>query len=325
MAVNRLPPPLWRRIMAPSAPESSGDPSLTPFAARLCQAIQSKKSCVVVGLDPRPAQLPPEFRPAVGAPPEFVAERIRLFNRQVIQITAPHAVCVKPQIAFYEPLGAAGLGAYLDAVSFARENGLLSIGDIKRGDIGSTAEAYAQAHLGPNGADAVTVNPYLGSDSLAPFIQTAAATGRGLFILVKTSNPSACEIQDLLSGGQPVYAHVAQLVERLGAPHVCASGYSLAGAVVGATQKECAASLRRLMPHAFILAPGYGAQGATAQDCAACFHPNGLGAVVNSSRGITFAWEVEPWKSRFGPDRWREAIEAAVIDMKNNLEAVRRP
>ena len=219
----------------------------------------------------------------------------------------------------------AGLSAYLDTIAFARQSGLLTIGDIKRGDIGSTAEAYAQAHLGPNGADAVTINPYLGSDSLLPFINAAAATGRGLFILVKTSNPSASEIQDLVADGQPIYAHVARLVERLGAPHVDSSGYSLAGAVVGATQKDCAASLRQLMPHAIILAPGYGAQGATAQDCAACFHPNGLGAVVNSSRGITFAWETEPYKSRFGPSRWREAIAAAVIDMKNSLEAVRCP
>lgn len=293
------------------------------FADRLCHAIRDKQSCVVVGLDPRPEQLPPDIRPAPDSPCELVAERIRLFNRQVIETVAPHAVAVKPQIAFYEALGPAGFSAYLDAIAFARARGLLVIGDIKRGDVGSTAEAYARAHLGPDGADAVTVNPYLGSDSLQPFIRAARANERGLFALVKTSNKSATEIQDLKVDGEPLCHHVARLVEKLGAQDIGECGYSLLGAVVGATHPASAAALRKQMPHAFFLVPGYGAQGGSARDCAPNFLPDGLGAVVNSSRGIIFAWSAERWRDRFTPDQWRLATEAAVVRMKQSLEAVR--
>ena len=296
---------------------------MSHFADRLCDAVETKRSCVVVGLDPRPDLLPPELRPAPDAEPELVAERFRFFNRHVIETVAPHAVAVKPQIAFYEPYGPAGISAYLDAAAFARERGLLVIGDVKRGDIGSTAAAYARAHLGPDGADAITVNPYLGSDSLKPFIETARENGRGLFVLVKTSNPSASEIQDLEVAGEPVYLRVGRLVEELGAGDVGARGYSLVGAVVGATQAASAVRLRETMPRAVFLVPGYGAQGGRAEGCAPTFHPDGLGAVVNSSRGILFAYDRDPWKARFGPDRWREATEAAVIAMKQDLETVR--
>ena len=296
---------------------------MSHFADRLCDAVEAKRSCVVVGLDPRPEQLPPELRPAPDAEAELVAERFRFFNRHIIEAVAPHAVAVKPQIAFYEPYGPAGLSAYLDSVAFARENGLLVIGDIKRGDIGSTAAAYARAHLGPDGADAVTVNPYLGSDSLKPFIEAARSNGRGLFVLVKTSNPSAAELQDLEVDGEPLYLRVGRLVGKLGAEDIGASGYSLAGAVVGATQADSAARIREVMPHAVFLVPGFGAQGGKAAHCAPAFHPNGLGAVVNSSRGIIFAYDREPWNARFGPDRWREAAVAAVVKMKQDLEAVR--
>lgn len=295
------------------------------FADRLADAIETKKSCVVVGLDPRPGQLPPELRPAPGAPREDVAERVRLFNRRVIEAVAPHAVAVKPQIAFYETLGPTGLAAYEDAAAFAREKGLLVIGDVKRGDIGSTAAAYAEAHLGPDGADAATVNPYLGEDGLAPFVETARKNGRGLFVLVKTSNPSAAQLQDLVAEGEPVYVHVGRMVDKLGAGDVGRRGYSLVGAVVGATQAASARRLRSLMPKTVFLVPGYGAQGGGAADCAPCFNPDGLGAVVNSSRGIIFAWESPPWRERFGPERWPEAVAAAAAQMREELEAVRRP
>lgn len=293
------------------------------FADRLAGAVAAKKSCVVVGLDPRPGQLPPELRPAPGALRENVAERFRIFNRRVIEAVAPFAVAVKPQVAFYEALGPAGLAAYEDATAYAREKGLLVIGDVKRGDIGSTAQAYAEAHLGPGGADGVTVNPYLGEDGLLPFVETARKNGRGLFVLVKTSNPSAAQLQDLEADGEPVYVHVGTLVDRLGAGDVGESGYSLVGAVVGATQAASAERLRSLMPRSVFLVPGYGAQGGSAADCAPCFNPDGLGAVVNSSRGIIFAWESSPWKERFGPERWTEAVAAAASQMREELEAVR--
>jgi orotidine-5'-phosphate decarboxylase len=296
---------------------------MSHFADRLCQAIQEKRSCVVVGLDPRPEQLPPEFQPSPGASAEEVAERFRLFHRQVVEVVTPHAVAVKPQIAFFEPYGPAGIAAYLDAIAFARGRGLLVIGDVKRNDIGSTAEAYAAAHLGPDGADAVTVNPYLGSDGLKPFIQVAARNGKGVFVLVKTSNPSASEIQDLLVDGEPVYVWVARLARGLGEAHVGRSGYSLVGAVVGATQAASARTLRREMPRALFLVPGYGAQGGAAADCAPCFNPDGLGAVVNSSRGILFAYAEPAWRQRFSPEDWRAATEAAVTEMRRQIEQVR--
>lgn len=293
------------------------------FADRLAEAIEAKKSCAVVGLDPRPDQFPEALRPAPGASGERVAECIRDFNRQVIDAVARHAVAVKPQVAFYEPYGPPGLSAYLDAARAAREAGLLVIGDVKRGDIGSTAAAYARAHLGPDGADAITVNPYLGSDSLAPFVEVARENGRGLFILVKTSNPSAAELQDLKAGGEPIHAHVGRLVHRLGLGEVGESGYSLVGAVVGATQAASARRLRDLMPRAFFLVPGYGAQGGGADDCAPCFNRDGLGAVVNSSRGVIFAYQAEPWRSECGEARWRDAVAAAAARMRDELEEVR--
>lgn len=293
------------------------------FADRLADAIERKSSCVVVGLDPRPELFPPDLRPPPGATPEAVAERLRLFQRGVIEATAPHAAAVKPQIAFYEAFGPAGVAAYWDAVACARQAGLLVIGDVKRGDIGSTAAAYAQAHLGPDGPDAITVNPYLGEDGLAPFAEAARNGGRGVFVLVKTSNPSAAQLQDLVADGEPVYAHVGRMVNRLGAEELGERGYSLAGAVVGATQPASAERLRALMPKAFFLVPGYGAQGGGAADCAPCFNADGLGAVVNSSRGIIFAWNASPWKERFGPQRWTEAVGAAARQMKVELEAVR--
>jgi len=293
---------------------------MTHFADRLCAAVEQKGSCVVVGLDPRPEMLPPEFRPGPDDSAEVIAERIRLFHRHVIETVAPHAVAVKPQIAFFEVFGPAGLSAYLDAISFARARGLLVIGDIKRSDISSTAEAYAQAHLSPDGADAVTVNPYLGSDGLKPFIAKAAENGKGVFVLVKTSNTSAAELQDLLVDGEPVYVRVGKLVRRLGAERVGERGYSLAGAVVGATQKESARVLRETMPEAFFLVPGFGAQGGGAEDCAPCFNRDGLGAVVNSSRGILYAYQKD---EQHAADRWREACECAVVKMKESLEDVR--
>lgn len=292
-----------------------------PFADRLAAAVQSKRSSLVVGLDPRLESLPLAVRRAAqeaagGAAParEVAAEAIRRFDEAVIRLVAPCAVAVKPQIAFYERYGPPGLSAYEHAVVAARAAGLLVIGDIKRGDIGTTAEAYAEAHLtGEAAADAVTLNPYLGSDSVAPFLQTAARVGGGAFVLVRTSNPSARELQDLPVRGRPLHEHVAELVNAWGAESRGECGYSSVGAVVGATAPAELERLRRLMPHAWLLVPGVGAQGATAADVAAAFDRTGLGALVNSSRGILYAFR-DP-----AADDWQSPIRDAARQLRDQL------
>ncbi len=288
-----------------------------PFADRLMAEMISKRSQVVVGIDPRLEQLPPEL---AGMPP---ADAFVAFAHGVVEAVAEHAAAVKPQVAFFEALGCEGMRAYAETVRIAREAGLLVIGDVKRSDIASTAAAYATAHLGADGgdfvADAVTVNPYLGADGVRPFLDAAAAHGRGVFALVKTSNPSSADIQDLDCGGRPLYERVAELVEEWGAPLRGESGYSSLGAVVGATYPQELARLRELMPHTPFLVPGFGAQGGGVDEVKAAFDPDGLGAVVNSSRGIIFAYEKEPYRTEFGPGRWREAVRAAAEEMRGEL------
>jgi orotidine-5'-phosphate decarboxylase len=270
------------------------------FADRLADAVRSKNSTLVVGLDPQLARIPDALRAAAQGddPRARAADAIRRFNAGVIEQVAPYAAAVKPQIAFYEIFGPAGLAAYEDAITRAHEAGLLVIGDIKRGDIGSTAAAYARAHLcaaDEDGttrpaADAVTINPYLGTDSVKPFVDTARTEGAGLFVLVRTSNPSAAELQDLQADGRSLHDHVAGLVTRWGSDLVGDCGYSSVGAVVGATAPAELARLRTVLPQAWFLVPGVGAQGATAADVAPAFGRDGLGAVVNSSRGILYAF-----------------------------------
>jgi len=292
----------------------------TNFADRLCTEIARKQSQVVVGLDPRLGRLPEELRPS-GNDVRKAAEAFIAFNRLVIEAVSRHAVAVKPQVAFYEALGCEGMRAYAETIRLAREAGLLVIGDVKRNDIAGTAAAYAAAHLGtPAGegggdfvADAITVNPYLGEDGIRPFVNSAAAHGRGLFALVKTSNPSSADIQDLDCGGRPLYERVAALVERWGAPHRGACGYSCLGAVVGATFPDELARLRELMPHTLFLVPGFGAQGGGVGDVLAAFDADGLGAVVNSSRGIIFAYERRPSVP------WQRAVADAAAEMRRAL------
>jgi orotidine-5'-phosphate decarboxylase len=288
------------------------------FADRLIEAVEDKRSCVVVGLDPHIESFPEDIRKDIGASSAEAAQAILKFNRQVISVIAEHAVAVKPQSAFYEALGWEGVRAYAETIKIAHEHDLLVIADVKRGDIGSTAEAYAKAHLDHFGADAVTVNPYLGTDSIQPFIKRTGA-GKGIFVLVKTSNPSSTDIQDLDSGNRKVYEHVADLVERWGATCRGASGYSAVGAVVGATFPDIAAGLRRVMPHAIFLLPGYGAQGATAEDCKSCFDADGRGAIVSSSRGIIYA-HTKAEKPGFS---WDAYVAQAAGRMRQELEAVR--
>ena len=291
------------------------------FADRLIAAMESKRSCVVVGLDPRIDALPEELAAHAAASEAAAAEAIIEFNRGVIEAVAPHAVAVKPQSAFYEMIGWQGVRAYAETIRIAQEKGLLAIADVKRSDIGSTAEAYAQAHLDRFGADAVTVNPYLGTDGIAPFLKRIP-DGKGLFILVKTSNPSSSELQDLSVGDMMLYEKVAMLVEEWGAGAVGECGYSPVGAVVGATYPDAAEKLRNMMPHAIFLVPGYGAQGGSADDCRPCFDKHGRGAVVNSSRGIIFAY-VRKDDAETPPKRWQDTVEGAAMQMKESLERVR--
>jgi orotidine-5'-phosphate decarboxylase len=305
----------------------------TNFADLLADRVLSKSSQVIVGLDPVLERLPEDVAgPALawhGRTPIGAAEAIIAFNRAVIDAVAEHAVGVKLQIAFFERFGLEGMRAYADAIRYARGKGLIVIGDVKRGDIAGTAAAYAAAHLGATSpealsaddfvADAVTVNPYLGSDGVRPFIEAAAANGRGLFVLVKTSNPSSAEAQDLDCGGAPLYERIGALVAEWGEPYRGRSGYSLVGAVVGATFPTQLVALRRLMPHSPFLVPGFGAQGAGVDDVIGAFDSQGLGAVVSSSRGIIYACESPPYRETYGASRWCEAVRAAACDMRRQL------
>ncbi len=281
----------------------------------------------MVGLDPRFELLPPELRPSSDRPGlQAQVETFDVFCRGVIDVVAPLVAVVKPQMAFFEQLGPAGMVCLGGLVQYAQAKGLLVILDGKRNDIGSTAEAYADGLLGrdgqsPWGADALTVSPYLGDDSLEPFVEVAQRRGAGVFVLVKTSNKGGRLFQDLVAGGRPLYRHVAEYVASLAAKTVGQCGYGAVGAVVGATYPEQLAELRAAMPHTWLLVPGYGAQGGAARDVAAAFDPRGCGAIVNNSRGILFAYRDKRYASRFGPDRWREAVEAATRDMIAELQS----
>lgn len=268
------------------------------FADALIEAEQAKNSVVVVGLDTDPRRLPQFLLDEFKIPgTDQLAARAKAqlaFNQAIIDAVDSIVPAVKVQIAFYEFLGPAGIETYQKTTHYARGKGLLVIGDIKRGDIGSTADAYAEAHLeGDYSPDAVTVNPYMGSDGILPFLQVGRRRGKGLFVLVKTSNPSSSELQDLETGDprQRNYEVVARKVSELGKDSIGQHGYSLVGAVVGATYPSEAVRLRMLLPHTFFLVPGYGAQGAGATDVAGCFDAGGRGAVVNASRSIIYAFE----------------------------------
>jgi orotidine-5'-phosphate decarboxylase len=307
-------------------------PEAHHFADRLIGAIRSKKNPVLVGLDPRAESFPPGL--IVGEGYEAAASGFTSFCRGVIDVVAPLVPAVKPQAAFFEQLGPPGMRALKDVIDYAAMKGLLVILDGKRNDIGSTAQGYAEAYLGRGGAsawgcDALTVSPYLGDDSLTPFVETAQQRGAGIFVLVKTSNPGGKRFQDLVAyaktinrlADKPVYRHVGKFVDKLAKQTSGSDGYGLVGAVVGATYPEQLAELRQAMPHTLFLIPGFGAQGGTAKDCAAAFDENGLGAIVNNSRGIIFAHSRPEYRDRFGAARWQEAVEAATQDMIAQLRA----
>jgi len=294
------------------------------FADRLIAAVRAKGNPVLVGLDPRVESLPKGLIAGDGY--EAAASGFVSFCRGVIDVVAPLVAAVKPQAAFFEQLGLPGMRALKEVIDYAAAKGLLVILDGKRNDIGSTAQGYAEGYLGPGesspwGCDALTVSPYLGDDSLTPFVDTAKQRGAGIFVLVKTSNPGGKRFQDIIAEGQPLYRHVGDYVESLAVRTVSSGGYGFVGAVVGATYPEQLAELRQAMPHTWFLIPGFGAQGGTAKDCALAFDTNGLGAIVNNSRGIIFAHSRSEYKDRFGAGRWQEAVEAATHEMIEQLKA----
>jgi orotidine-5'-phosphate decarboxylase len=303
------------------------------FADRLASAVQRLAAPVVVGLDPRWEQLPPMFhRSGTGNAGQIKADSYAAFCNGVVDVVAPLVPAVKVQAAFFEELGPPGMQAMARVIEHAQHQDLLVIVDAKRNDIGSTATAYARGFLGRGqsawNADALTVSPYLGDDSLAPFVEVAEERGCGVFVLVKTSNPGGRMLQDLEcghpSGGsrRPLYRQVAEHVELLAARTPAACGYGLVGAVVGATYPEQLAELRAAMPHTWFLVPGYGSQGGTAADVASAFDASGSGAIVNNSRGIIFAYERPQYAHAFGAAQWQEAVELATRDMIAELRAV---
>lgn len=298
------------------------------FAQRLESAILRTRSPLCVGLDPRLQSLPKSLQPSDPADPHAVAKAYAQFSREVIDVVRPLCGVVKPQSAFYEQLGPPGFQALAETVHYARQQGLLVVLDAKRGDIGTTAEAYAEAFLAgpaaPIPADALTVNPYLGGDSLEPFVQRATSCHNGIFVLVKTSNPGGGMFQDLVANGQTLYRHVAQHVEQLAASSAASSTassgerFGAVGAVVGATYTEQLAELRAVMPHAWLLIPGFGAQGGTADEVRPGFHSDGLGAIVNSSRGIIFAHQRREFAHLAD---WQQAVEQATHEATLQLRA----
>jgi len=300
---------------------------LTCFSDRLDAALRRTGNPVLVGIDPRTEMLPDSVLPSGGAvDPAGQAEAFGTFCRGVIDVVVPLVGVVKPQAAFFEELGPPGMAVLAETIRYAQEKGLLVILDGKRNDIGSTAAAYARGFLGRDGqsawgADAMTVSPYLGRDSLEPFVKTATERAAGVFVLVKTSNPGGGMFQDLVADGRPLYRHVAEEVERLARETAGECGYGAVGAVVGATYPEQLKELRAEMPHAWFLVPGFGSQGGTARDVAAAFDERGGGAIVNNSRGIIFAYRRPEYSDRFGQARWQEAVEAATRDMIAQLQA----
>lgn len=297
------------------------------FGDRLDETLRRSDSVVCVGLDPRASQLPPSLRPPDHRDWQAVAEAYQQFCVGIIDAVAAHVGIVKPQAAFFEELGPAGMVALGSIVQHAREKNLLVILDGKRNDIGTTAEAYARGYLGeasPWQCDALTVSPYLGRDSIDPFVAQCDAAHAGIFVLVKTSNPGGGFLQDQVADSRPIYRRVADLVTEINASRLGVSGYGPVGTVVGATYPEQLQELRAAMPTSPILIPGFGAQGGAANDVAFGFDAKGRGAIVNSSRHILFAYDRPEYREKYGVEKWQEAAEAATIEMNHQLNAVRR-
>lgn len=307
------------------------------FADRLTAKIRETGNPTVMGLDPMLEYVPESIRQEAlsrfSDPAQAAGEALYIFNQQLIDAVTDLMPAVKPQFAYYEQYGEYGYLALQRTIAYAQAKGMLVIADAKRNDIGSTAEAYARAILGHSelgqdtagqainrqflGADCVTLNGYLGIDGIQPFLEQCSVNGQGVYILVRTSNPSAGDLQDLLlQDGRPVYEAMAEKVASWGASLIGKSGYSSVGAVVGATWPKQAEKLRRLMPHSLILVPGYGAQGATANDAIASFGPDGQGAIVNASRSLMLAYK----KQKLPAERFAEATRIEALAMRKDLQ-----
>lgn len=309
----------------------SGKEQVIKMINKLVEQIQKKDAPVVVGLDPMlgyvPEHLTKKAFEEYGETLEGAAEAIWQYNKGIVDAVYDLIPAVKPQVAMYEQFGIPGMIAFKKTVDYCHEKDMVVIGDVKRGDIGSTSEAYAVAHLGKVKVgnkeiaafdeDFATVNPYLGSDGINPFLKVCKEEKKGIFILVKTSNPSSGEFQDRLIDGRPLYEHVGEKVNEW-AMQCMGDDYSYVGAVVGATYPEMGKVLRKVMPKSFILVPGYGAQGGKAEDLVHFFNEDGLGAIVNSSRGIIAAYAKEEY-AKFGEANFADASRQAAIDMINDI------
>ena len=299
----------------------------------LIEKIKETKNPTVMGLDPRYEMLPKCITEKYPQTLEGVAQAIVEYNKALIDATYDIIPAVKPQIAFYEMFGIPGMQAFKETCEYAKQKGMIVIADIKRGDIGSTAQGYSNAYLGKTkignieqsifDVDFVTVNPYMGTDCVKPFIEDCKKYNKGLFILVKTSNPSSGELQDLkFENGKEVYKQVAELVEKWGEELVGENGYSSIAAVVGATYPEQLKQIREIAPHTYFLIPGYGAQGGKVEDIALGFDKNGLGGIVNASRSLMCAYKSDKWKDRFEEKDYAQATRAEAIRMREELNQV---
>lgn len=297
----------------------------------LIEKIKETNSPIVMGLDPRYEMIPEIVRKKYTNDLEGISKAILEYNKELIDNTYDIIPAIKPQLAFYEMFGIEGMKAFKETCEYAKEKGMIVIADAKRGDIGSTAKGYSNAYLGKatigkeeievfKNIDFLTVNPYMGVDSIKPFIEDCIKYDKGIFVLVKTSNPSSGELQDLkLENGQTVYEHVAELVEEWGKEIRGKYNYSSVAAVVGATYPKQLEEIRKKAPHTYFLIPGYGAQGGKAEDIALGFDANGLGGIVNASRSLMCAYKAEEWKEKYSEEEYGKATRAEAIKMKNEL------
>ncbi|MGI6562548.1 MAG: orotidine-5'-phosphate decarboxylase [Clostridia bacterium] len=304
------------------------------FADKLTEKIMSTGNPTVAGLDPRIEYLPEcivkEAVGLYGKSLKACGYAIKTFNKQVIDTLCGIVPAIKPQFAYYELYGVEGMSALFETVSYAKEKGMLVIGDAKRNDIGSTAKAYSDAYLGRvdlfgelkpvMDIDALTVNPYLGIDGIKPFLEDCIKYGKGIFVLVKTSNPSSGQLQDLISEDERIYERMACLTAAWSEGLTGKYGYGPIGAVVGATYPEQAKRIRELIPNGYILVPGYGAQGGTAKDCLPSFKKDGTGAIINASRSLVFAYKTARWASSYNGENYLEIIREEAIRMKKEIQ-----